>query len=437
MKICCYDFLVSEGQLTIESSTVNTILGPFFDIPLGSSLILKGNTVFAGGGSVSGNIQGQLVITDSLTENPSITGTFFFDAEGEIILDNVTFQGDGFFHGRINTFLPENSTVTFDGPRFSNQRILETSPLSTIILKNGGRLLNSNYAEMILNGGSIIGINYELFSNGGLIKIINNSEFNLNGINFRNTNILNLGQGSFIMDDNSGFENYYYFDPEYPEFVDYGEIIGAGYFKFPTYNSETINNNGIFSPGPGVNTMNTENFSQKVSGITQIEIENISNYDTIINIGTTYFEGEFEVMLGFSPIIGDEFIVYQSDTPLTICNPISTTSASYNNLNYVFDVICNFDNITLKLSEILTTNEFDLNDYKFYISPNPVRDKLNIIIQDVSIIYSIKIYNVLGKIVLEEKKKVNQIDVSNLKSGLLFLKIETDRGFITKKIIKE
>ncbi len=47
--------------------------------------------------------------------------------------------------------------------------------------------------------------------------------------------------------------------------------------------------------------------------------------------------------------IGDEFIIYGSDNPLTNCQPVSTTSAVFNNFNYVFDVICNTDNITLRL----------------------------------------------------------------------------------------
>ena len=35
------------------------------------------------------------------------------------------------------------------------------------------------------------------------------------------------------------------------------------------------------------------------------------------------------------------------------------------------------------------------------------------------------------------KEDFNQIDVSHLKSGLLFVKVETDQGVLTKKIIKE
>jgi len=40
-------------------------------------------------------------------------------------------------------------------------------------------------------------------------------------------------------------------------------------------------------------------------------------------------------------------------------------------------------------------------------------------------------------LVLEEKHDFNQVDVSNLGSGVLFVKIQTTEGGVTKKIIKE
>ena len=52
-------------------------------------------------------------------------------------------------------------------------------------------------------------------------------------------------------------------------------------------------------------------------------------------------------------------------------------------------------------------------------------------------ITSIKLYNALGRLVLDKEGDINQLNVSHLNSGLLFVKIETDEGVITRKIIKE
>ncbi|TYA59315.1 T9SS type A sorting domain-containing protein [Formosa maritima] len=66
------------------------------------------------------------------------------------------------------------------------------------------------------------------------------------------------------------------------------------------------------------------------------------------------------------------------------------------------------------------------------IFPNPVSETLYISTDQQ--IETVTLYDLLGKQVLLAKK-VNQIEVRNLKSGIYLLKIKTDRSKITKKII--
>jgi len=442
MNICCYDFTVAEGTLIIEPYTVNNVFGPYFDIPQGASLFLKGNTIFNGsGGSVTGNIQGLLEITNGLAANPSILGSFFFDAEGEIILNNVTFQGSGTFYSRVNVFIPENTTATIDGPRFSNQRTLYAGHNSTILLNGETRLSNSSNGEMILNECVIEGNNNQRITNGGFITINNNSNVFVDNVSFENYNVLNIGNGSFIMGDNSELDNYYYFDPEFPEWEEYGKIIGSGNFRFPTYNSQTVKNNGMFSPELGITTMHTENFSQTDTGFIEIEINDLNSFDKIENIGATNFEGGFKIELNFQPSIGDEFIVYQSDSSITSCSPISTITANYNNYDYVFDVICNTNNITLRLTEILGMDSFSNNGVSFY--PNPTSEVVNYNISK-DIIFDnnnmIVILNGLGEILKKVyiDKPLGNINIDDLSSGLYIIKLITDKKIVSvSKLIIE
>ncbi len=69
--------------------------------------------------------------------------------------------------------------------------------------------------------------------------------------------------------------------------------------------------------------------------------------------------------------------------------------------------------------------------------PNPVDDILYIQNQNFIIIKKIEVYNILGKLVLENKKMVFQLIMSTLDSGLYFVKIESDKGIVTKKVIKK
>ena len=71
------------------------------------------------------------------------------------------------------------------------------------------------------------------------------------------------------------------------------------------------------------------------------------------------------------------------------------------------------------------------------IYPNPVIDILIIDITSTTKITSIMIYDVLGRLVMVVEDDYNLIDVSHLNSGMLFVEIETDKGVLTKRIIKE
>jgi hypothetical protein len=47
------------------------------------------------------------------------------------------------------------------------------------------------------------------------------------------------------------------------------------------------------------------------------------------------------------------------------------------------------------------------------------------------------VYDALGRLVLSVESDYNQIDVSGINNGVFFINIETDKGVLTKKIIKE
>lgn len=83
-----------------------------------------------------------------------------------------------------------------------------------------------------------------------------------------------------------------------------------------------------------------------------------------------------------------------------------------------------------------TLSDTDFKDISFSIYPNPVAKNLHIKSQQS--IYQIEVFNLNGKRILNEAYQENQaIDVSGLPSGLYILKIETEKGSVTKKLVKE
>ena len=88
----------------------------------------------------------------------------------------------------------------------------------------------------------------------------------------------------------------------------------------------------------------------------------------------------------------------------------------------------------------VTTLGVNQNDFSsaITISPNPMKNTISISNDSDAILSSIEIIDLNGKIV----KKVtadssNQINVSNLSSGTYFVTINSDKGTVTKKVIKE
>ncbi|MCT8340613.1 T9SS type A sorting domain-containing protein [Flavobacteriaceae bacterium TK19130] len=121
------------------------------------------------------------------------------------------------------------------------------------------------------------------------------------------------------------------------------------------------------------------------------------------------------------------------ELPLT-CAMVDDESAATNNeppysswfieADYIYSEDCS-----------LSVNDDNLAAINVY--PNPVGNQLLIDNNKHIKIDKITVSDILGKVVLIEKNIVNQLNLSELKSGILFINFETDNGIITKKIIKE
>ena len=71
-----------------------------------------------------------------------------------------------------------------------------------------------------------------------------------------------------------------------------------------------------------------------------------------------------------------------------------------------------------------------------FIYPNPVQNEL-IIDNAELIINRIEIIDLSGKTIYQSIDLKNQIHVSALPQGIYFVKLETEKGIVTKKIVKE
>lgn len=84
--------------------------------------------------------------------------------------------------------------------------------------------------------------------------------------------------------------------------------------------------------------------------------------------------------------------------------------------------------------ETLGINDVELENYTIAVYPNPAIDMLNVT-TDLEVL-KLTLYDILGKKVASINHS-KSMTVEHLRSGAYFLKIETTKGSVTKKIIKE
>jgi len=95
-----------------------------------------------------------------------------------------------------------------------------------------------------------------------------------------------------------------------------------------------------------------------------------------------------------------------------------------------------FDNLTVKATAtegLLSTAEI-VAEGILTVSPNPAKDIVTISTD--ALIASVELYDVNGRTVLVSKGS-NQINVSDLSSGIYMMKVTSDKGTTTKKIVVE
>ncbi|WP_407556526.1 T9SS type A sorting domain-containing protein [Winogradskyella sp. 4-2091] len=90
---------------------------------------------------------------------------------------------------------------------------------------------------------------------------------------------------------------------------------------------------------------------------------------------------------------------------------------------------------SISYSESCTLSDSEFESYKVYVGPNPMKNQLNIELYNSSIINDIVLFDITGKQILKTTK--TQIFTSQLQSGIYLIRISTNNGIVTKKLIKD
>ena len=150
-----------------------------------------------------------------------------------------------------------------------------------------------------------------------------------------------------------------------------------------------------------------------------------TGYDVVTVQNSATVKGTITVNLGFAPTLNTEFIILTA-TNVT-CTLPATVSAIYNGYQYVFNVICNPTNVTLKVASVtLGTNEATLSAISLY--PNPTQGQFTIDLGKEYESVTIQIYSTIGQLISSSNynatDKVSQEITAA--AGIYFVKVTSD-----------
>lgn len=161
------------------------------------------------------------------------------------------------------------------------------------------------------------------------------------------------------------------------------------------------------------------------------------SYTTKISEGNKV-EFIFEnINLPFDDANNDGYIAFKIKTKPTLVVGDSFDNEANIYFDYNFPVLTNKATSTFKTVDALNNQDFEFSNY-FIVYPNPVKESLNITTTKAIEIQSIAVYDILGQLViaLPNIKDVSKIDVSNLRTGSYFIKVNSNKGSSSMKFIK-
>ncbi|SRX54184.1 T9SS type A sorting domain-containing protein [Aequorivita sp. CIP111184] len=422
-----------DGTISVESGTlqIQNTLTEFTDgtynVTLGSTL--DWNATFTCLGTLTGQIDGSLEWTGTLTVAQGTNATLAFHGPAGVKWLSGGFNGDGTLTNTGVINMESASAVAIGGQSiFRNEGDFNINTSGVLFIAYGTpTFLNTDSGILnITSDGSIQAAsgNGNIVNTGIIKKVTNTGNYSIA------SNMTNNSPGKIIAE--TGLLNLT------GTFIGDGTITGNG-------NIQLVGNtsfNGTISPGgfPGTLTY-IGNYTSSSNTIMLSEIYGPTagtEYDVFAVQGNAIMDGNIVVAVYNEINLDDEFVVVTANS-ITSCNLPATVSANNDGTRYTFDVICNPDNVTLKVNNILLgTDENSLSNLVLY--PNPSNGQFTIDLGREYTDVNVQVYNMLGQQISSEKyasAKIIEKEI-NASAGIYFVKVSTAKeGSNTLRIIKQ
>lgn len=237
--------------------------------------------------------------------------------------------------------------------------------------------------------------------------------------------LLNDGSGNFTLTDNEPTNGHVWK-------IALGDVNGDGFVDVASANSSSNSVSILF--GDGMGNLNISNHYSVGAFPLSVDLGDIDGDGDLDFVSSNIVSGNFTLWENNGSGIFIDPITYDSELAGSCAILHDKNNDGAMDITFIdeeADVVILYSN-TLLLD---VNEETYLNN--LFVYPNPVQDILTIVNNSGTQISSIKLYDVLGRQVLNGKVNMEKVDVSYLNRGIFFVEIETDQGVITKKIVKK
>lgn len=336
----CYASLHNTGTMSVEDGTFQTMVSSiWFDGGIyntsGTGILSLANNIKLSG-TLTGTQNGTFLWSGAVTADPAAT----FNFGGS----NPVSWTDGTLNGGTLTFA--SPVAMSGGSRYLyNNSVLNNA---SSIAMNGGQFYITDGIFNNLASGTVTINSGDITYSGGTNHIFNN--FGLVTKPSGSTSLWATTTNSGIFDINGTMS----VQAPLNNTVD-GTIRGNGTLNLNLFASFT--NDGTFAPGGTPGTLSVTN-GYKSSTSSKIAVDlnglNAGQFDVLAITGNSVTNGSVEVNLGFTPAIGNSFVIATvAGGTITTCSLQSETTSIYNGLLFTFSVACQDNNkIVLTVTEI-------------------------------------------------------------------------------------
>ena len=221
-----------------------------------------------------------------------------------------------------------------------------------------------------------------------------------------------------------------------------GALVQDGASMAGAFGSGVVSNSWIFSRGLNLQASIPVTISYYIR-----EFKAAGNGGTnnlTVKIGTSPTAVAQTSLIATHTNVGAALAVNDVYVQQTYTYTPTVTGVYYLGFNYTSPIQTTTNNGAILLDAVsfslpLSTGEFLIN--KFEVAPNPANDFISIINKDNNSVTGLTITDLNGRVVKQSKYNNVisdvQVNVSALSSGMYLMNIETDKGPVTKKIIKK